>query len=360
MKTSLTKLKSSLALSCLLLSFGVLAKPVAQVIEVKGQVFAVGVDGSTKTLKANDHLEDQSEIMVGEDGQITLNDYYDATYHLIHGSHLKFFNKSVQLKKGKAWIQSLNARHPLSLTTANGHVAFWKGEFITTFEQASAKTQVLVVNGEVEVSNILDKDMKYNLAAGTFTLVDPEIENGIPRAPTKVGLNSLHTALSEFKTLPQKLQSTTPSEGIAVTEAPSRSIASVPTEASTPVVESKKGEILFMTNGKMAQRVPASASGIAHQYLKKKISKNHHIKLTSAPIAFYGMAPEVSVIKAPNLDSDRQPASLERKTSLEMPKKVASEVSMDQEFAETLRINQDSQPKHTKELENLIHDLKSY
>jgi hypothetical protein len=43
-----------------------------------------------------------------------------------------------------------------------------------------------------------------------------------------------------------------------------------------------------------------------------------------------------------------------------MPKKIASDTSIDREFAETLRLNQDSQPKHTKELENLIQDLKSY
>jgi hypothetical protein len=358
MKTSLTKLKSSILLSCFFLASSVWAKPVAQVVEVKGQVFAVGLDGSTKTLKLNDHLEDQSEIMVGEDAQLTLNDYYDATYHLIQGSHLKFFNKSVQLKKGKAWIQSLNARHPLSLTTANGHVAFWKGEFITTFEQTTAKTQVLVVNGEVEVSNILDKNMKYSLAAGTFTMVDPEVENGLPRAPTKVGLNSLHTALSEFKTLPQKLQTLEPEVAPAI-PATARSIASVP-EVSPAPEEPKKGEILFMSNGKMMSRNPASSIGAAHQYLKKKTSKITKTKLTNAPISFYGFVPALSEVNASNPETVREPASIERKLQLEMPKKIASDVSLDQEFAETLRLNQDSQPKHTKELENLIHDLKSY
>ncbi len=153
MKTSLTKLKSSLVFALTLVAASAWAKPVAQVVEVKGQVFVVTSDGHTKSLKANDHIEDKSEVMVGEDGNITLNDYYDATYHLIEGSHIKFFNKSVQLKKGKTWIQSLNARHPLVLTTANGNVDYWKGEFITTFDHTSSKTQVLVVNGDVEVSN---------------------------------------------------------------------------------------------------------------------------------------------------------------------------------------------------------------
>jgi len=360
MKTSLTKLKSSFALSLVLFATAGLAKPVAQVIDVKGQVFALGLDGSTKTLKNNDHIEDKSEIMVGEDGQVTLNDYFDATYHLIQGSHLKFFNKSVQLKKGKAWIQSLNSRHPLSLTTGNGHVAFWKGEFIATFDQPTSKTQILVVNGEVEVSNILDKNMKYNLPAGTFTMVDPEVENGVPRAPTKVGLNSLQTALAEFKSLPQKLQSPTSEESAPQAQTQTRAIASVEELPETTPGEVKKGEIVFMSNGQMVSRVPASATGAAHQYLRKKISKKKASPLTNAPNAFYGLTPEVAAVNTSNLDSDRQPASIDKKVSIDMPKKVASDTSIDQEFAETLRLNQDSQPKHTKELENLIHDLKSY
>lgn len=132
MKTSLTKLSSSFLL--LSLSLSVWAKPVAQVVEVSGAVFAVSPEGKTTQLKLNAHLEDQTEVMVEDGATVTLNDYYDATYHLTGGSHLKFFNKAVQLKKGKTWIQSMNSRHPLALTTANGNVNFWKGEFITTFD----------------------------------------------------------------------------------------------------------------------------------------------------------------------------------------------------------------------------------
>ena len=347
MKTSLTKLKISLLFSLSLGAGLVFARPVAQVIEVKGQVFSVSPDGSTKTLKANDHIEEKTEIMVGEDGNITLNDYYDSTYHMIEGSHIKFFNKSVQLKKGKAWIQALNSRHPLVLTTANGHVDYWKGEFITTFSQANGKTQVLVVNGEVEVSNVLDKNMKYTLAAGTFTMIDPETENGIPRAPTKVGLDSLSSAMAEFKTLPMKLQENSPT----TSENAERSIASVEVEKAAPL----KGQIIFMTNGKVGQRHPASATTGAHSYFKKKM-KTKNVQLTSAPIQFYGVT-EPILIKPK--DSPRTPASI-LKSPVEAPKKIATEVKMDDEFTNSLRLNQGSQPKHTKELENLIQDLQSY
>ena len=70
------------------------ARPVAQVINVQGQVFLVTPEGKTKALKKADHIDENSEVMVGEDGGITMNDYYDAVYHLTQGTHLKFFDKS--------------------------------------------------------------------------------------------------------------------------------------------------------------------------------------------------------------------------------------------------------------------------
>ncbi len=349
MKTSLTKLKSSLFFSLLVFGVTAFAKPVAQVTEVKGQVFAVSPDGTTKTLKLNDHVEEKTEIMVVEDASITLNDYFDATYHLVTGSHLKFFNKSVQLKKGKAWIQSLNSRHPLGLVTANGMVDYWKGEFIVTFDQASSKTQVLVVNGEVEVSNVLDRNMKYTLTGGTFTMIDPDVENGVPRAPTKVGLNSLNSAMAEFKSLPEKLQSP------VMDSAPSRAIASDEEASSPSGAEIQKGEIVFLKDGQPISRRPASVLGSAHKYFKKKIF-HKKVKSSPVPIHFYGFTPTLSQSK----DVPRTPASIIKTPVLEAPKKIASEVTVDPEFTETLRKNQDSQPKHTKELENLIHDLQSY
>lgn len=340
MKTSLTKLSSSLfLLSFSFMSFAAVDKPVAQVVEVKGTVFAVTSEGKTSALKLNDHLSDKTEIMVEEGGSITLNDYYDATYHLIGGSHLKFFNKSVQLKKGKTWIQSVNTRYPLALTTANGHVGFWKSEFIATFDQATNKSQFLVVNGETEVSNILDQNMKYTVPAGEFSFIDPKIENGTPRAPTKVGLQSLNTALAEFKALPEKMKE----------EAPSRSIASV---EEKPAV--KKGEIIFITS----TRAPASvAPGAAHQYFKKVTSKK--VEATPVPIRIFGTTyKKVEPLVAP-VEAPRAPASI-KQINPEMPKVSAPLMKNDPQFVDSLKKQEIEQPKYSKELENLIIELQSY
>lgn len=340
MKTFLTRSKSSIFLLALVtVAAHAETKPVAQVTGIQGTVFVVTPDGATKTLKNNDHIELKSDIMVDEGSSITLNDYYDATYSLAGGSHVKFFDKSVQLKRGKTWIQSQSARHPLNLTTANGQVNFWKGEFISTFDQATSRSQFLVVNGEVEVSNILDQNMKYSVPAGSFTLVDPEVENGSPRAPTKVGLSSLNSALAEFKAIPMKKETATPE----------RSVASVE-EKKEPVPEitvPKKGEIIFMKSG----RLPASVESSAHAYFKKKVSWKKD-ELASAPIKFYGV--HKTEVKA---EAPRVPASV---APVQMPKKEAPVIKIDPEFTDTLKKQEREQPKHPKELDRLIEDLKSY
>ena len=351
MKTSLTKLKSSLPLTLVLMTLPVLAKPVAQVTEVGGQVFVISPDGKTKSLKVNDHIEEKSELLVDEGATITLNDYYNATYHMIGGSHVKIFDKSVQLKRGKTWIQSQNSRYPLSLTTANGQVNYWKGEFITTFDIASSRTQVLVVNGEVEVSNILDANLKYVVAAGTFSLIDPEVESGSPRTPVKVGLNSLNSALAEFKMLPEKIKDSAPHAE------PARAIASVEDEATAPV---KKGEIIFMTAG----RTPASI-GEAHKYFKKKAAPSlaktkMKEPLSAVEIKYYGMSWKPVAAVSPVVITPRQPASIAIKPSYQLPKNLTKDLIPDTEFGASLKKHSDDQPKYSKELDSLILDLKSY
>ncbi|MES2527645.1 MAG: hypothetical protein V4598_11185 [Bdellovibrionota bacterium] len=326
MKTFITKSKSSLFLLAFM-AFPLWAKPVAQVTELSGSVFVVKPDGKTSMLKVNDHLEDKSEVMVEEGASITMNDYYDATYHLIGGTHLKFFDRSAQLKRGKTWIQCMNGRFPLALTTANGHANFWKGEFIVTFDQATSRSQFLVVNGDVEVSNVLERDLKYTVPAGTFTLVDPEVEDGAPRAPTKVGLASLDNALSEFKKLPADLK-----EGAT----PTRSIASV---EEAP----KRGEITFIKSN----RLPASVNGGAHKYFAKKVKKE---AMNDAPIRYIGTSWKPFV-------APRRPASVAPMAI--SPKKSAPQ-TLDPEFGDSLKRKVSEQPKFPKELDSLIEDLKSY
>ena len=358
----MSKLKSSLFV-CALVALPLWAKPVAQVTTVTGSVFAISPEGKTLALKPDSLIEEKSELMLEEDASITLNDYYDATYHLIGGTHLKFFDKSVQLKRGKVWVQSGTNRAPLALTTANGSADFWKSEFIATFDQATSRSQILVVNGEVEVSNVLDKNMKYTVAAGNFSLIDPEVENGVPRAPTKVGLDSLNKALAEFKAIPEQMK------------APERSIASVKAEDKTEATpgtpaapEVKKGEITFITTN----RLPASVEGGAHKYFTKKVAKKKSMSSSDsmAPIRFFGTSwkqavPEVAMTAPVEMkkavEAPRAPASVQPMVvAAPAVQKASDDLGKDEEFSLSLKRQATEQPKHTKELESLINDLKSY
>jgi hypothetical protein len=313
MKTSITKLKSSLFLLTLFTGVA-LAKPVAQVTGLSGSVFVITSQGKTHTLSMNDHLEHESEILVDEDATVVLNDYYDTSYSFTGGSHAKFYNKSIQLKKGKTWVKGQGNKHSLELITANGHVIYKHAEFIATFDQTSSKSQFLVVNGDIEVSNILNSELRYTAQAGTFSLIDPDQDNGIPRAPTKVGLSSLNNALAEFKSSPKA-------------SARTRSIASVPAK--------EKGEITFIRSSRM----PASV---------KTVKKHKKASLSPVPIRVYG-------VSAP--EKKRHPASV---MPHKLPTRAPQSVKIDQEFYRSLKKEVAEQPKHSKELESLIEDLRSY
>lgn len=327
MKTSLTKLSSSLLL--LSLPFSLWAKPMGLVTKISGKVFVTTEEGKTSTLRLNQTIDEKSEILVPTDSALTLNDYYDGTFHLVGGSHLKLFDKSVQLKTGKIWVQSMNSRHPLALTTANGQVNYLKGEFIAIYDKPTKRSQILVVDGEVDVANILDQQMKYSIPAGSFTVVDDDV----PRAPTKVGHQSLNAALAEFKSLPIE-----PS-------ASGRSIASVTVNEAPK----KRGEIIFIKS----HRLPAS---VPMQKRSKRSGKAQSIeRLNPVPIKIYGTSWKENESKV----SPRTPASIHI-IAPSLPKNRASNVQNHPEFIETLKNETGKQPKFSKELENLIRDLKSF
>jgi len=296
------------------------------VTKITGKVFVTTEEGKTTTLRLNQTIDEKSEILVPTDSALTLNDYYDGTFHLTGGSHLKLFDKSVQLKTGKVWVQSMNSRYPLALTTANGQVNYLKGEFIAIYDKPTKRSQILVVDGEVDVANILDQQLKYSIPAGSFTVVDDDV----PRAPTKVGHQSLNAALAEFKSLP-----------VEESSASGRSIASVP-EKEAP---KKRGEIIFIKS----HRLPASVP------MQQRSKKSGKAQLNPVPIKIYGTSWKENEPKV----SPRTPASI-HVIAPTLPKNSASNVQNHPEFTDTLKNETSKQPKFSKELENLIRDLKSF
>lgn len=337
MKTSITKLKTSFLLISLTLSSVSFAKVVAKVTEVKGNVFAVLPDGKTVKVTPNYHLDEKSELLVEEGGSTTFYDFYDTTYHLNEASHIKILDKSVHLKGGKVWIQSTRGSSPLSIITANAFINYWKSEFITSFDQISGKSQVMVVGGDLDVSNILDRNLKYSLTAGAFTVIDPDVNEGHPRQPTTIGPDSLSKALAEFKTIPKTiLEKAAPVSKEA--NFVKRGIASVE-EVPTP----KKGEITFIKTN----RAPASVE------TKRPSKISSGTKYGPAPIRVIGVptavTPKVVVPTLPKVEALRVPASSQ-------PVKMIQDV----DFNKSLESAIDKQPKYPSEVQKLVDDLKSF
>lgn len=332
MKTSITKLKTSLFLITLTLSSVSFAKVVAKVTEVKGNVFAVLPDGKTVKVTPNLHLEEKSEILVAESGSATFYDFYDTTYHLNSTGHIKILDRSVHLKGGKVWIQSTHASSPLSLITANTYIDYWKSEFITSFDQVSGKSQVMVVGGDLDVSNILDRNLKYSLTAGAFTVIDPDVNEGQPRQPTSIGPESMTKAMAEFKSIPKSILN-------KETPAMKRSIASVDESAAT-----KKGEIIFIKTN----RAPASV-------MPKSLKAKSSVSGVSGPVpvrvigVFGPVTPKLVAPSLPKVDAVRVPASAQPAVMIH-----------DVDFNQSLDSAIDKQPKYPSEVQKLVDDLKSF
>lgn len=317
MKTFRTKLKISLTLALAFSALSVWAKPIAQIQEVRGLAFVITPNGTTKRIQAQDLIDERAEILVEEGTQVSLNDYYNTTYHLTGGTHMKFFDRSIQLKKGKTWVKA-GSRVPLSMTTANGNVEYTAGQFIATFNQTNNRSQILVVQGDVDVTNILDKDLRHTVGQGNFTVIDPEVDDGIPRVPTKVGMASLNSALKEFEM---------PTAAPVPTQRPSRSLASV-RQLETPM-QMKKGEIIFITTTELPRPVRAPAS----------VKPQKKTSWGPAKISYYGHKQEL-----PKKFS-RIPAS-----------SAQSEVQVQRILKKTPEVR----PVYSNDLESLINELKSY
>jgi hypothetical protein len=155
----------------------------------------------------------------------------------------------------------------------------------------------------------------------------------VPRSPTKVGLQSLNSALAEFKQLPSVMKETN-----------TRTIASV---EEAPV---KKGEIIFIRSNRMPASVGA---GSAHKYYEKTVKKQSGTK--KVPIKFYGIAKKGDLLhKMP-----RKPASVQMRIPA-APKNKINAIKNDPEFTRSLKMHSGEQPKHPKEIENLLEDLRSF
>jgi hypothetical protein len=338
MKTSTTSSKSKYLFLALLLPIMAEAKLVGKVHALKGDAFLIR-DGKTTTLKKDMDIEEGSQVMVGDDASATVGDFYDRRYNLSSGSNLVMNDRSMTLLKGGLWSQSLSQKANVSVATANMLMASYQGEFIATYDAATKKSQLTVIAGEVDVASPMEPAFRYAVLAGQFSHATPDIDEGYPRAPTKLGYESLMKAVAMFPGVKSM------DAGVAQAQTSSRAIASV------EAVAEKKGEIIFMKTVQSSARTPASADGEAQKYFlksTKKAVRSPKQALSSAKVRVIGLRS----VAAP---SSRKPASTHKIQSKEQAPSVNSS-----DFLKSYEQHQRQQPKNSQEVQRLIDDLKSY
>jgi hypothetical protein len=350
MKISITSIRNSLLLSLLIMPYLAQAKLVGKIHGVKGHAF-MNYDGRTVTLKKDMDVYDSAQIIVSDDAQVTVGDFYDRYYHLAAGTSFVMHHRAGILQKGQLWSQTAHASRDVSIATANLLMQSFRGEFIVTYSVVDKCSQLTVISGEVNVASPKQPNLRYAISAGEFTIAHPDQDNGYPRAPTRLGYESLQTALAQFPGV------TALDHGIAQVQKQSgaRSIASVEETPAAPA-RTQVGSITYIKTVTPARNV-ASAQ---EYYLKKVKAPRKPKAVMGAPVRVIG-ADWKAVTSAPTMKLTapmvkRDVASV-KKGGVPAPGVLEPNLS---EFLKSYEFHQSKQHQHTPEVQRLIDDLKSY
>jgi hypothetical protein len=241
---------------------------VGRIVEIKGEGF-ISLAGKTKEIRKGDQLFANSEIVVEHVGQVTFTDNADHRFHLGNSSSASLGINSVELRTGDLWFQSLNKTENYQVKTVNALIDYQGGEAIVSYDATKGKTQLMVINGMMKLSNLRTPELNLGIAEGNFSFIDLGYEEGAPRDPTPVGAQTYKQLVSLFKGIAPLDKK---SETIFNHEAPKREIASVHEKATTEALPIPKKEVVV--HAKIVKKHSAVTS-IVHIYGQKKfMSKN--------------------------------------------------------------------------------------
>lgn len=335
------------------------AKTIARVGGKKGNAFVFYGNKQSASLKYGDKIADLSEIMVSDDSYLTLMNYEGHTYHLSGGTHVKFFNNMMEVKNGKVWVNSENSSEQFLVQSVNATAGYQQGQFIFSFSNSDGRTQLLVLDGNVGFSNVLEPQIVENVQAGFFSLVDKDQNNGLPRYATRIGLSSYTKMKLSFSEIEQ-VNNTKFEKMLQEFKAPNKR------EIASQTSGSNKGK-LYLYDSENRQlmdhsikRNPASDKFSAAKYLetmRSKKSQKGSSKKAKVRI-FGGLDEEVKKVSSVKnlefevkVESARKPASIETTT-------IVNELNNSFESSLNNKIQIDR--RHPEEVNQLINDLKSY
>lgn len=331
-----------------------------RVLERQGISFYTDGMGKTSTLHKDAFLEDGDTVQVDEDGAVKLGGPYGEFFHLAGGSSVKFKGDHLELKAGNLWVQSKRPDITYTVETPNALATFGVGDFVVNFVSSETKTQAVVLNGSLKLSNTAEPLRYVTIKPGFFSFVKADDENQLPRESVPFGQNTFRSVKLIFpdaqlieNAIASVDSEASPAAELNLEEDYRQAVAKQ--KVVEPVVShEKKDKPVFLTMEqkkqwkKTASRFPSSVSSIPdvkfHYYGTKPHHKNQVIKKAAvaekkAPVYRYGSQPKTS---------QRLPASV-------APKKAPAGA-----FKQSLKEEYHKQPKHTEPgFNELINDLKS-
>lgn len=342
---------------------------IARVSGIEGNSFVFYGPKNTATLKYGDKVYNYAEIMVEDEGFITLYDDHGHTYHLAGGTHIKFNENKLEVKNGKVWVKSVNSQHPFVMNSVNSSADYKQGQFVFSFSNVDGKTQLLVLEGKVSFSNILEPNLGTEVDAGYFSLIDNDYNQGLPRTATRVGLNSYKQTKQAFYGI-EEIEN---SDFESMLGEAKRSVASVGSPVDSPMPNTS-GKLYFISsagNTSLA-RLPASVGkgGKGHigpaDYYKQKLKAQKQMRRSAnankdniLQIRFFGWPDNKlsagttvnTVTDAARLEGARTPASIKTEHIVK---------DLNNAFEKSLKQKIKIDKRHPEEVNQLIDELKSY
>lgn len=175
-----------LVFSLHLLNFKAQAVEFGRIVELTGEGF-ISKNGKTQAMKKGDRIEVGSDIVIEHKGQVTITDNADHRFHLGNASSANVSAQSLELRNGDLWIQSLNKSDTHKIQTANAQINYEGGEAIISYDSVKGKTQLMVINSMMKLSNLRAPELNLSVSEGHFSFVDNAYDEGAPRDPTPVG-----------------------------------------------------------------------------------------------------------------------------------------------------------------------------
>ena len=354
--------KSISLISALIISINVSAKtPRAVVTGIKGNVF-ISQSGATRKLDVGSYIFDFDQIFSEVGAQLTFNDYSDHVYHLSGSGHISMLNKMVELKGGYLWVQSLEeSDEHFHVQTVNATVSYSRGEFIVSYDTQSGKSQLLGIKGTHIFKNNVDEFLKEEVGPGRFSFISEKYENGAPRMATPISSNAYSAVLSLYDGV--RPLGKTPTAKESVRKFPQRKIASTPIIPAKPdasvIVRRKKRNKSAERQNNLLHFYKAKVSTLEKKYKKKPYKfKPEYKSKTGVVVKVYEYKDarkpaSVTPVAAPVVkEKVRGPASIADLNPQVEVKKDAFEKSLINEYKKQMR--------HSKEINSLIKELKSF